>query len=50
MIKQFYLTNNEITGTAIPDQSEPGRNDNESLLHIPQSFRTRASPSNYSVS
>ena len=29
-----------LTGTTIPDQSGPGSNDNEGLLHIAQSSRT----------
>ena len=35
-IKQFYLT---------PVQSGPGTNDNEGVLHITQSSKTEASPS-----
>ena len=36
--------NRTLTGTTIPGQSEPGSNDNEELIHTPQSSRTRASP------
>ena len=34
-----------LTSTTTPGQSEPGSNGNEGVLHIPQSFRTGASPS-----
>ena len=33
-----------LTGTTTLDQSEPGNNGNEEVLHIPQNFRTEASP------
>ena len=33
-----------LTGTITPDQSGSGSNDNEGILHIPQSSRTGASP------
>ena len=39
-----------ITGTTTLDQREPGRNDNEEVLHIPPTFRTEASPSDGLVS
>ena len=34
-----------LTGTTTPDLSGPGSNGNEGVLHIPQSSRTEASPS-----
>ena len=34
-----------LTDNIIPGQSEPGRNDNEGVLHIPESSRTGTSPS-----
>ena len=42
MIKQFYLTHS----TTNLDQSGPGSNGNKGVLHIPQSSRIEASPSN----
>ena len=34
-----------LTGTTAPGQSEPGSNDNQGVLHNPQSSKTGASPS-----
>ena len=42
--------NRPLTGTTTPDQSGTGSNGNERVLHIPQSSRTRASPSDCLVS
>ena len=42
MVKKFFLT---LTGTTILGLSETGRNGNEGVLHIPQSSRIGASPS-----
>ena len=39
-----------LTGTTTQGQSEPGSNGNEEILHIPQSSRSRASPSDGLVS
>ena len=39
-----------LSDTTTPDQSEPGSNSNEKMLHIPQSFSiTAASPSDFLV-
>ena len=43
MIKEFYLTHRWDPNSL--DQSGPGSNGNERVLHIPQSFRTGALPS-----
>ena len=44
--KGFYLTQRwDLTGTTTLDQSGPGGNGNKWVLHISQSSRTRASPS-----
>ena len=37
----LYIT---LTGTTTPNQSGPGSNSNETVLHILSSRRTRASP------
>ena len=39
-----------LTGTTTPRQSGPESNDNEGVLHIPQSSRTEVSPSDSFVS
>ena len=45
MNKQFYLTRYlTLTSITTPDQSEPGTNVNEGVLHISRSFRTGALP------
>ena len=48
MIEQFYLTPIDATktGTTRPGHSGPESNGNEVVLHIPQSSKTAASPSN----
>ena len=33
-----------LSGTTTPGQNEPGSNDNEGVLHIPQITKARASP------
>ena len=44
MIKQFYLTlHGSLTDIKTTDQSEPGSNDKEDLIYIPQSSKTKAS-------
>ena len=50
LFAQFYLTHETLTGTTILGQSESESNCNEGVLHIPQSFKTRASPSDGLVS
>ena len=47
MIIQFYRT---LTGTTTPDESGHGSNGNEGGLHISQSFRKGALPSDGLVS
>ena len=43
MIEQFYLTHRwDPTGTTTPNQSGPGSDGNEEVLHIPQGFRIEA--------
>ena len=39
-----------LTGTTTSDQSEPGNNGNERVLHNPQSSRSGASPSGNLIS
>ena len=39
-----------LSGATTPGQSRPGSNGNERVLHIPQSFRIRALPSDALVS
>ena len=39
-----------LTGTTTPGKNESGSNSNERVLHIPQSSRTGALPSDGSVS
>ena len=46
-IKQFYLT---LSGDNTPGQSEPEDYGSEGELHIPQTSRVGASPSDYLVS
>ena len=43
MVKQFYSTpiDETLQGTTTQSQSGPGSNDNEGILNIPQSSRTR---------
>ena len=46
MNKNFYSTKDEILkDTNTPEQSGPGSNGNEEILHFPQSSRTGASSS-----
>ena len=40
-----WLIDGILTGTTTPSKSGPWNNDNEGVLHIPQSSRTGASPS-----
>ena len=47
MVKQFYET---LTGITTLSQSGAESNGSEGLLHIPQSSRTEASPSDNLVS
>ena len=42
MVKHFYLT---LIGTTTPSQSRPESNGNEGVLHILQSSKTGATPS-----
>ena len=46
----IWLIDVTLTGTTPLGQSGPGSNENEGVLHIPQSSRTGASPSNGLVS
>ena len=39
-----------LAGATPPDQSGPGSNSNEEVLHIPQIFKARALPSVYLIS
>ena len=41
----IWPINGNLTGTTNPDQSGPGSNGNEGLLHIPQSSKAGAMPS-----
>ena len=36
-VKQFYLSHRTLLGTTIPDESVPGSDGKEEVLHIPQS-------------
>ena len=46
MIKQFYFAHRwDLNRFYYPGMCGPGSNDNEDVLHIPQSLRTEASPS-----
>ena len=44
-VEQFYLTHTILSGATTPGWSGPGSNGNEGALHIPQSSKTGASPS-----
>ena len=44
MVKQFI--NRTLSGAKTLCQNGPGSNDSEGVLHIPQSSKTGASPSN----
>ena len=39
----FWPTDGTLSGTSTPDESGPGGNGNEQVLHIPQSSRAWAS-------
>ena len=43
-VKHFYLTHR--SGATNPNQSEHGSSDNKEVFHIPQRYRTWASPTN----
>ena len=49
-VKQFYLTHRTLSSAITPGQSRPRSNGIERVLHIPQSSRTGASPSDWLVS
>ena len=45
--RSIWLIDGTLTGTTTtPDQSEPGSNDNESILYTPQISKPEASPPN----
>ena len=46
----IWLIYRSLSGATTPGQSVPGSNGNEGVIHIPQSSRTRSSPSDCLVS
>ena len=50
LISSIWLIDETLTGTTNPGKSWSGSNANEGVLHLPQSSRTRASPSDGLVS
>ena len=46
----FWPTDRTLSSVTTPDQSEPGSNGNEGVIHIPQSFMAGAEPSDCWVS